>query len=218
MSLKDGIALTVVAASLLLASYLGWKLERSEKLAARERDQRVAVELERDGMQKALQLKPKEVVKLVETIVPKEVVKLIHDKEVIPVNSVKIETRTIPIELPCNEAGIAKSGVSVEGAFLLAATPLGKPFWTKKLFVHVVGLKDPVDFSDDSGIQVGFSEEISKLLAQSALPKPSRLALLPRGIRQWCAGWSLGVGLCQPILGASSSPSVCGAFLWGVQL
>lgn len=209
------LAILLPMVLLVAMGYVGCRLDGAQKELAVERDKRIELEAEKAGLERALAQKPTEVVKLVEKIVPKEVVKLVEKHELIPVESVKIETKEVPVTLPCGPDGNAQTSVQVSGGFLLLTTPLGKPYWKKSLLVHMKGLQDPIDFSNDPGITVGFSEEIGKLIAGDTL-KDTRWRFTPRPLKRWRTGLTCGVGAGWAVV--SGRPDLTVACLWGLQM
>ena len=214
MSNKLAIALPIVL--LCMIAYMGWRWDSARKRALIAEDETIALKAQKAGLEQALAMKPIEVIKLVEKIVPKEVIRMVHDKEIIPVETVRIVTKEVPVTIATPGGGSLDTSVRVEGGFFLGTTPLGKPYWTKKLFVHIAGA-EPVDFSDDPGITVAFSHDIEKMIAAAALAPP-RLVGIPRPLRAWRAGWTIGAGLCVAALPDPGKPSVCIAALWGLQM
>ena len=214
MSNKLAIGLPIVL--LCMMAFIGWRWDQARKAALVAQDQLAAVELERAGLQKALSVKPTEVVKFVDKLVPVEVVKLVEKNLVVPVTSIKIETKEVPVIVPCGDDGVAHTSVKVTGGFFLGTTPLGKPYWNRQLFVHLKGVDNPIDFSEDPGIELAVSDKISKLIAEAA-QQPSRWRFTPRPLRAWRTGLTLGAGLCQPVL-PLDRPNLCVGFLWGVQM
>lgn len=213
MSNRLAIVLPIVL--LFMMAYIGWHWDRARKAALVAQDQVAALELERAGLQKALLAKPTEVVRFVDKLVPVEIIKLVEKKVVVPITSIKIETKEVPVTLPC-EGTEVETSVRVSGGFFLGTTPLGKPYWNRELLVFLKGADHPIDFSQDPGIDLVLSDHVKQLIAESA-QRTSRWKFAPRPVREWRTGLVLGAGLCQPVL-PLDKPNLCAGFLWGVQM
>ena len=147
--------------------------QRDDAIASRTR-----VELEAEGFKEALRAKPKEILKLVPTIVTKEIERLVHEKKIAPVASGHIEAKT-EIVFECPE------GAREDGVVVPATPQTAKLIFTADLLITrikfglatewkggvggsaqinggpIVGLK----FNDeDTKINIAFSDEIAKAL------------------------------------------------------
>jgi hypothetical protein len=96
------LALATLVALLTIAALFGYAgHEKNLRLEAQAKV--VSVTLERDGFAAAAAAAPKEVIKLVPTVVTKEITKLVHDKVVAPVASSTTSASTT-INVPCPPA------------------------------------------------------------------------------------------------------------------
>lgn len=70
------------------------------------------------------------------------------------------------------------------------------------------------DVTPDAGSTTAVSPEVEAAWRVYRHPPP-RVSLLPRGIKQWRAGWSCGVGAGYGVIG--SRAEIVAACLWGVE-
>lgn len=169
--------------------------------------------IEQAGMQRALEAKPKEVVKLVETKVPVEVVKLVKEKVLVPVASGTITGESQPIEIPLTNLEPTQQqlevGVALDGWYFMALDRAGTIYTSGAYTVTLTSgnWADTRTFDSRSNLNmdVRVSQDITNNLRDHAAERRIRVGIRPA--KQWRLGWQAGLGLSYDPFGQEVAPA-----------